>query len=79
MDPRNQSYQVQVANGDKNFVMDLTYHRFITNATCNGLPAIKTGFSYSCDFSDSTSTISYFAFNGEVIDINLPESNFYTS
>ena len=66
MDPRNPSYQVPVANGDENFVMDLTLHGSVNNVTCNGAPATNTGSSYSCDFSGSTSTLSYFAFNGEL-------------
>ena len=67
MDPRNPSYQVPVANADANFVMDLSAHGTITNATCNGgAEAVYTGSTYSCDFSGNNGDLSYFAFNGGV-------------
>ena len=67
MDPRNPSYQVPVANADANFVMDLSAHGTITNATCHGSgEAANTGSTYSCDFSGNNGDLSYFAFNGGV-------------
>ena len=66
MDPRNPSYQVPVANADANFVMDLSAHGTITNATCHGSGSWFTGSTYSCDFSGNNDGLSYFAFNGMV-------------